>query len=157
MEQVSTCFSIGFFSAKIYKKNISSQSEKKTKIVLFPSIYNWISHVHTIKNKETKKINIPTHNCISTLDSLYLKRGCGQFLLPRPFKKVSLQKQNMPKTLSNTTSKILFLFKWPFPGRQDLFFLLILVYRSRRILLFGCRPWRMGYCCQWKQIFNIWK
>merc|ERR1712008_164329 len=74
------------------------------------------------KNKETKKKNIPTHNCISTLDSLYLKRGCGQFLLPCPFKKVSLQKQNMPKTLSNTTSKILFLFKWPFPGRQDLFF-----------------------------------
>ena len=33
-------------------------------------------------------------------------------------------------------------FFFSFPGRQDFFFLLILVYCSHRILLFGCRPWK---------------
>merc|ERR1712008_108820 len=109
---------IRFFSAKICKKNISSQSEKKQ------------------GNKKEKHTYTQLHQYSRFSLS---KKGVWPVFVATSLK-VSLQKQNMPKTLSNTTSKILFLFKWPFPGRQDLFFLLILVYRSRRILLFGCRP-----------------
>jgi len=67
------------------------------------------------------------------------------------------KKQTITKTNNTKTSKILFLFKWPFPGRQDLFLFFLKLAYAEAILLFGCRPRRMGYCCQWKQIFNIWK
>ena len=63
-----------------------------------------ISHVHTNKHTNT--------TCISTLDSLLkLSSKC------RKNKQKTITKTNNTKK----TSKILFLFKWPFPGRQDLF------------------------------------
>ena len=108
------------FFCKNLQKKIFPVSQKKTKIVLFPSIYNWISHVHTIKNKETKKINIPTHNCISTLDSLYLKSGCGQFLLPRPFKKSFSSKTKHAENIieHNQQNSLSFQMAVPRPARS---------------------------------------
>ena len=139
------------FTKDFHKKtlHISSQSEienKKTNCSI-SILYNiWISHVHEKKKQNKNHTQLHQYSRILSIQRAWL------VLLS-----LALSLQNkMPKNITNTTSKILFLFKWSFPGRQDLFFL-ILVYRSCRILLFGCRPWWMGYCCQWKQIFNIWK